>query len=79
MEPNALAGLALIAALFALYLLPGIVAERRGHHNKGAIIILNILLGWTVIGWIAALVWSATAVRREPQYSPAFRELAGLK
>lgn len=28
--------------------------------NAGAIFVLNLLLGWTVIGWIVALVWALT-------------------
>lgn len=50
------------AALVAisLYLLPAIVAALRKHPSGWAIFILNLLLGWTVLGWIIALVWSAT-------------------
>jgi T4 superinfection immunity protein len=47
----------------ALYFIPAIVANDRKHHNRYAIYALNLLLGWTVIGWIAALVWALTAVR----------------
>ena len=47
--------------LVFLYFLPGIVAWRRHHHQEGAIQLLNLLLGWTVIGWIIALIWAATA------------------
>lgn len=54
--------LLIIIALVLLYFLPAIVAQQRGHHNTGAILLLNVLLGWTVLGWIVALVWSATAV-----------------
>lgn len=46
----------------ALYCAPGIVALARGHHNTTAIIALNLLLGWTLLGWVAALVWSFTAI-----------------
>lgn len=53
----------LISPLVALYLLPTIVAWRRGHHNTAAIFVLNIALGWTFIGWIAAMVWASTVVR----------------
>jgi DNA-directed RNA polymerase subunit RPC12/RpoP len=42
------------------YLLPTFVAVMRKHPNMPAIIILNVLLGWTLIGWTAALVWSFT-------------------
>ncbi len=38
----------------ALYFLPSIVG--RNKRNFGAICALNFLLGWTVIGWVVALV-----------------------
>jgi hypothetical protein len=47
-----------------LYFLPWIIALIRGHHNAGAIFLLNFLLGWTFIGWIVAFIWSFTCVRR---------------
>jgi hypothetical protein len=50
----------LTVASFALYFLPFIIAERRKHKNKLAILITNLLLGWTVLGWIGALIWSTT-------------------
>jgi hypothetical protein len=50
----------LLALAVALYFIPWIVAASRGHNNVGAIAVLNILLGWTVAGWIAAMVWSMT-------------------
>lgn len=46
------------------YILPMLVALARGHHNAGAIVALALLAGWTVIGWLIAMVWSLTAVRR---------------
>lgn len=46
-----------------LYFLPAFIAFRREHHNRMAILILNIFLGWTFLGWVAALIWSFTAVR----------------
>lgn len=52
-----------------LYLLPWIVAANRDHHNSAAIGVLNVLLGWTGLGWVIALVWAATAVKREPPTS----------
>src|SRR5271170_4047160 len=44
---------------FALYFLPSFIGWNK--RNSGAIIALNILLGWTFIGWVVALVWSLTA------------------
>jgi hypothetical protein len=55
----------LLFCLFALvYFLPAFIAAQRHHHNGGAIFMLNLLAGWTVIGWIIAMVWASTQVRR---------------
>lgn len=62
------AGLGVIVLVFGavfLYFLPAVVASARRHHQTGAIFVLNLFLGWTFLGWIAALVWAATAVRPE--------------
>lgn len=52
----------LVVFLLALYGVPSIVAFTRTHHQRFAILTLNLLLGWTLIGWVGALVWSATAI-----------------
>jgi hypothetical protein len=52
-----LEGAAVIAAL-SLYLLPSIEADARGHSDAFAITAVNILLGWTIVGWFAARAWS---------------------
>ena len=54
--------IALVGVAIALYFLPAIVASSRKHPQTVAIFLLNLLLGWTLLGWVAALVWSATAV-----------------
>jgi len=43
---------------WALYFVPSIVAYRRGHAQLPLIIAINLVAGWTVIGWIAVLIWS---------------------
>jgi len=48
----------LIFSLF--YFVPSILAMIRHHHQRSAIFVLNIFLGWTIIGWVGALVWSFT-------------------
>ena len=45
------------------YFVPSAVALIRNHKNKIAITILNILLGWTIIGWTVALIWSFTSTK----------------
>ena len=39
----------------AAYLAPGIVASWRKVPNQGSVWVINILLGWTLIGWGVAL------------------------
>ncbi len=53
--------MALIISALLLYLLPAIVASMRGHRNANAIFALNLLLGWTFLGWVIAIIWSLTA------------------
>lgn len=53
----------LIVLAIALYFVPAIVAFNREHHQTGAIFVLNIFLGWTLLGWVAALVWASTATQ----------------
>jgi hypothetical protein len=48
------------ALMFIAYWLPTLLAFHRRHRNRVAILIVNFLLGWTVIGWVAALIWSTT-------------------
>ena len=48
----------LVIFIFAGYFLPSLVAILRDHENKLAIILLNIFLGWTLLGWISSLIWS---------------------
>jgi hypothetical protein len=54
--------------IIVAYFLPTLNAWERGHHNTRAIALLNRFLGWTLIGWVAALVWSFTATERKNAY-----------
>lgn len=51
------------ALLLMLYLLPCFVAMSRGvaGPQKNGIAVLNLLLGWTLVGWVVALVWATAA------------------
>lgn len=55
------------------YTLPWAVAATRGKRNTWGIFWLTVLLGWTVVGWLVALVMSLNshnlvAVNQQPQY-----------
>jgi hypothetical protein len=43
------------------YMLPWAIAATRGKANTGAIFWITLLLGWSVIGWIVALVMSLSS------------------
>jgi uncharacterized membrane protein len=42
----------------AVYFLPTVIAAFRRHPNTLAIFLIDFLLGWTFLGWVAAFVWS---------------------
>lgn len=50
--------------MFLLYFLPAIIG--RDKRDASGIFLLNLFLGWTLIGWLIALVWACSA---EPNYS----------
>ena len=52
-----------VGFMLGIYLAPLIIAIVRDHHRLPWIGLLNFAAGWTVVGWIAALVWSVTAIR----------------
>ena len=62
MQPAPLPNPAVIALsviiLILVYFLPALVG--RGKRNSHAIFWLNLLLGWTVVGWIVAFIWGLT-------------------
>jgi hypothetical protein len=49
---------ALAFVLAAVYFVPAIIAVRRRCRWDAAIFVFNLLLGWTVFGWFAALNWA---------------------
>jgi hypothetical protein len=60
--------LALTSILLPLCFLPAILGRRKRHGVS--IFVLDLFLGWTVIGWVVALVW---AVSPELQLNPSVR------
>ena len=41
--------------LAGLYFLPTIVATTRKVRHQGSVVVINLFLGWTLIGWVVAL------------------------
>jgi Superinfection immunity protein len=61
--------------LIGLYLLPVLLAWVRHVPDLGAIAVINILLGWTLAGWVIAL---ALALRSNVQPNPAIQVIQHL-
>ena len=45
-------------AILGLYFIPSMVASERKHPQLLAIFMLNLFLGWSILGWVVALVWA---------------------
>lgn len=58
-------GIALVLGV-VLYFLPVIIAVRWQHPQAGAIAVVNVCLGWTLIGWVAALAWALAQRPAQP-------------
>jgi glucan phosphoethanolaminetransferase (alkaline phosphatase superfamily) len=51
-------------ALLALYPVPVVIAACRSHPNTVPILLVNLFLGWTFLGWFVALVWACTSTSK---------------
>jgi hypothetical protein len=72
--------LVLFAAGVLLYLLPMELAMYRDCRSAAWIALVNVFLGWTIIGWFAALGWAAACKVREaahPIGAPSAHPAAG--
>lgn len=47
-----------LAAIVFLYFLPSVIAYLRGHRDVVTIAFLNILVGWTALGWMCLFFWA---------------------
>lgn len=58
-----------------VYLIPSVIAIMRKVPNVGSVVIINVLLGWILIGWVVALAMAfrsrATPTQVVVQNSPA--------
>ncbi|HEU5366662.1 MAG TPA: superinfection immunity protein [Hanamia sp.] len=48
--------------LLVIYFLPTIVASNRYHPNKLPIFIINLFLGFTLLGWVISLAWACSRI-----------------
>jgi Superinfection immunity protein len=55
-----MATLIIVLVILGLYVTPTIVALDRKHRQTGPIAAVNLLLGWSLVGWVVALAWALT-------------------
>ncbi len=48
-----------------IYFIPALVAFVRPHQQRAAILVINLFLGWTVLGWVVALAWAVSGKAEE--------------
>lgn len=60
-------GTVVFAALLGIYFTPLLVAILRDVPNVASVGVVNVLVGWTIIGWLIAF---AMAVRSAPAADP---------
>lgn len=46
------------------YFFPTIAASRYQHPKQTSILYLNILAGWTIVGWVIALRWALKGAKQ---------------
>lgn len=56
-------GLFMIVVGLVIYFLPTVIANSRRNPKSNAIFLVNLLTGWTMLGWIAVLIWAFIDVR----------------
>jgi hypothetical protein len=60
---SSISSLVLFVLILCLYFIPSIIGWKK--KNSGAICALNFFLGWTLVGWVVALVWALTHDEKE--------------
>jgi Ca2+/Na+ antiporter len=52
-----------LLVVLALYFLPSIVALARKIRHQGSVVVINVFLGWTFVGWVVALAMACRTNR----------------
>ena len=57
----------ILLLVIIIYMLPTLIAFSREHPHREAVAVINIFLGWTLIGWFVVFLWAALArVEEQP-------------
>ena len=72
MSSETIVGLFMWGIALLFYFVPAWIAFARSKPNAIAILALNLFLGWTLVGWVIALVWALMA-EASPRHAPSPR------
>jgi len=61
----------IIVVALTFYFIPTLIAVFRKHEKAVQIFLLNIFLGWTLVGWVVALIWSVKKEEKEEKEEKA--------
>jgi hypothetical protein len=64
---GAIGGLLILTILLGLYFVPGILATARHAKNVAPVWVIDIFLGWTLVGWVVALAMAFGETREEAE------------
>ena len=51
----------LLLLCLIIYMLPTLIAYARDVRSRQTITVVNIVFGWTLIGWLIAFLWAMLA------------------
>jgi hypothetical protein len=77
-----LLGGVLLVSCVSFYFLPAVIALWRSHRSFGTILFVNLLFGWTGLGWLVCIIWAFRGKgfsRRRPISQRQTRLIAGTR
>lgn len=67
-------GLIVVALVVTFYFIPTVIAWQKDHDSLITIFFVNLLFGWTILGWLAAVIWAAMQSKPVVIYKTASNE-----
>ena len=58
--------LLILIPMFLVYFIPVLIVVLRRAKNTLGIVLVNVLAGWTFVGWLIALIWAIISPREIP-------------